>query len=222
MAEDNTLDTFSGDEQDVPSSDGELKTDSDGESFSDRVSRVLGKTFLTDEAAEKSLKETYRFVGSAGTHKKVIDNLKARTGLKEDEVINLLSNMELPKTEEAKPQQTSNVEAELKELKRVNQRRDFLDTNPDFKDYASFLDKLVGQSGQSYEEVSKDATFKALIEQAKAVKVDETSKRILSSNSRQGQSDDKISQAFEARKLGKQLQAEKLAVTAVMDLITEG
>ena len=47
----------------------------------DILSKELGKSFPTDEAAIKSLKDTFSFVGKAGSYQKAMKSLTVKLGL---------------------------------------------------------------------------------------------------------------------------------------------
>lgn len=188
------------------------------------LSKETGRQYPTDEAAIKSVKDTFSYVGTVPQVKKTLEALKEKFAWTDNEALTrmeeLLQAQAAPATSAGTPPQ-SNVDAELKALKTQLDEQTFFGDNPDLKQHRDLLSELRGNSGKSFKEVAESTVFKTYFEKASAHDEAERSKSVLHSNPRLGQVRDKMSEAKEAASKGDYLSAKRTAVSAVLDSLRE-
>lgn len=183
------------------------------------LSGVLGKDFESSEAALKSVKDTFKYVGAAGQYHEKIKQLSAEKGITKEEAKllfdNSINNMINESAEKKQPQVESNEQ--LLSLQRQVEDMKFYDENPDLKQHKSLLEELRGTSGKSLSELAASDTIKGIIGKVQAHDEIEKSKSVLQSNSRLGKVTNKLAEAKTALSEGKVVVANNNAVSAVLD-----
>jgi len=142
----------------------------------DLLNQELGKQFPTNEAAIKSLKDTYAYVGQAGQKVKTLEE----------------QNSELQKLTQTSP----DVQAQLSALQTQVQQQGFYAAHPEFN--TPEAKALISKFGGDPESVTQDEVFKTAFNAMKTTAEIEQSKSVLHSNPRLGQVQDKFTQAKEA------------------------
>jgi hypothetical protein len=160
----------------------------------DLLKEVLKKDFPTNEAAIKSLQDTYAYVGKAGQEVKTLT--EAKTEL-EAKVVT--------------PELLATVETLQAQVRDGN----FFAANPQYA--TPEAKSLIAKFGGNPEEVVKDEVFvKAFGALTKTAEM-EQSQSVLHSNPRLGQVQDNMTKAVEAQKAGNQSGAANAAVAAVLE-----
>jgi hypothetical protein len=186
----------------------------------DIMSQITGKNFPTDEAAAKSLKDTYAFVGGAGMKaQKLMNDLKVKLQKDESGVLNLMENLATNPNPYQAPANASDLTVfnEIAGLKKQVEESSFYDERPELKEYRSIIGDLRDQTGKPIREVVELPAVKILVEKARSFDTAERSRSVLHSNPKLGQVRDKISEAREAAGRGDTNAANKSAVSAVLD-----
>lgn len=160
-------------------------------SLRDLLKNVLGKDFPSDEAAVKSLKDTYSYVGKAGQVQKELDLMK---------------------------QQTNGIDTS-KFISREQYEQDmWYSKHPEYADNKEVISALAQTKGtNNLDEVVKDSAFSSLFEKAKKTDELERAKSVLVSNPRISGIRDNMTAAREAAKTGDSMSAESLAAKAVIE-----
>lgn len=192
-------------------------TEQTSPSVKDVLGQVLGKSFKDDATALKSIKDTFDFVGKAGSYQSNIKKLTAKFATDELGVISLMENLANQSTETQVTQPTESVMGEIQALKQQVEESEFFAERPDLKEHKDLLRELRGSTGKRLSEVAELPSVKSLLEKARAADEMERSKSVLQSNPRLGQVRDKLAEAREAAKSGNDAVAKSAAVSAVLD-----
>lgn len=152
----------------------ETTPNSEVASIKDVIGETLGKTFDTDEAALKSIKDTQTYVG------KKVDAVKP---------------VETP----TEPVETEKVPAKEFVSKDEYNRDLFFAQNPDYNkpELKPVIESLVKTTGEPIEEVIKSETVKAILEKVTAHDKDAEAKSVLTSGNKLGTVTDKGQEAME-------------------------
>lgn len=177
------------------------------------LSEALGKEFTSDEAAIKSIKDTFDYVGGMGQYKETMSKLKETWALDSDAAV--LEKMKSLK--ETKPSSSTDIEG----LKAWKDEVEFYNENPDLKAHKALLNELRGSTGKSLKEVAESEIFKDTIEKVQVGEQHSKTRSVLESNSRLGKVRDKMKEAATLSKEGNQQAAESAAVGAVLDAFNE-
>jgi len=225
MSEDTTPETLPGGEPNVPPSGGQEAVTSGETSLSgvrDVIKTITGKDFPTDEAAIKSVKDTYKYVGSeqAKVGSK-IKQLSERFKTDENGLIKLMENvLNAPETPSsavapAATQQPgiSEMDALMKEVQEVK----FFDEHPEYKDHRKEITALRDLTKKSIRDVVEDPTLKGLLEKAKTADSTERTRSALHSTPELGSVRDKMTEARAALSSGNDSLAKQTAVGSVID-----
>lgn len=160
----------------------------------DLLKTVLNKDFPTNEAAIKSLQDTYNYVGSMGQKVKTLEE----------------QNQDLA-GKQISPELSTKVDLLEAQLHQAN----FYASNPDYNNPEAKA--LISKFGSNPEEVIKDEVFQKAFTAIKTATDMEQSKSILHSNPRLGQVQDKMTQAKESLTANNDKVAFDAATQAVMD-----
>jgi hypothetical protein len=199
MDTDTTTTSLSGTEAitGAPAADGSVAAGTTTEEVvevKDLMKSVLGKEFPDNEAAIKSLKDTYAYVGQMG-----------------QKVNTLEKDLEAAKQNEAPAdlaQQVQSLQAQVKEA-------NFYAANPQYNTAESKA--LIQKFGGSPEDVVKDEVFQKAFTALKTTAEMEQSQSVLHSNPRLGTAQDTMTKAIEAQKAGNHEEAFANATSAVLD-----
>lgn len=186
----------------------------------DIVSQITGKNFPSDEAAAKSLKDTYAFVGGAGMKaQKLMNDLKVKLQKDESGVLNLMENLATNPNPYQAPTSAGDLTVfnEIAGLKKQVEESSFYDERPELKEYRSIIGDLRDQTGKPIREVVELPAVKTLVEKARSFDTAERSRSVLHSNPKLGQVRDKLTEAHEAMNRGDINAAKQGAVSAVLD-----
>lgn len=184
------------------------------------LSEALGKEFPNDEAALKSVKDTFNYVGQASKYKEVIASIKKVHSVDDAGALKLMESLSnqtnaAPASPAVAPNDTT--AKAVAELGSQVEEMTFYAKNPDMEPYREVLTELRSTTGKSLHEVSELPSVKKLVEKAKAHDEAERKRSVLHSNSRLGQVKDKMQEAREAAKTGNISQAASKATAAVME-----
>ena len=186
-------------------------------SIKDVLGQVLGKQFDSDDAALKSVKDTYSFVGKAGSYQKHMKVLTQKFDTDELGVINKLESFSMENEQVTQQTAGTGIASEVQQLKAQLEETTFFAEHPELKEHKDLLREVRGTSGKSYTEVVEMPAFKNILEKAHAAEAMEREKSVLQSNPRLGQVRDKLSEAREAAKAGNIDVARSAAVGAVLE-----
>jgi hypothetical protein len=226
MSEDNTSPEPITDETDVISSDG---TEAASNAVKDILSNVLGKDFVSDEDAIKSVKDTYQYVGKAGKYQKAVEAVMTAKGLSEDNAVKFIMDSATKEPEETTgtakdivdgaPVRGNNNQDDSKFISREEfEEKTFYAENKEYEPYKELISALRKEKGlTSPSEVIELDSFKGIYEKAKAADEIEKSKSVLSTNPRLGQAVDRLTQAREASAAGKVATAASLVADSVIE-----
>lgn len=182
-------DTLAGGEQNVPLADGsEAVSEVEALGLSE-LNQLTGKNFPTKEAALKSIKDTFSYVGQVGQLKNELAQVKAAV---------------------ANP---TDVNSKLQSLETQLKEASFYAEHPEYKDVKSLIQKFGSDPAQ----VVADPDFQKAYTAIKTSAELEQSKSVLQSNPRLGQVTDKLTQAREAQQAGNTAAAADAATQAVID-----
>lgn len=190
MQEDNIISDSLTDTQ----SDGTETASAAGEvtSIKDVLGKTLGKEFNSDEAALKSVKDTFKYVG-----------------MKEEQIA-----QKIKADLEAK---FAGVPEKLSQLEKQQKEGNFYAEHPEYKPYRD----VVSKYGDDPEKVIADTNFQEVFSKIKAYDENANSKSVIHSNTRLGVVKDSLEQAKQAQTQGNQKAAEALAVKAVNDAYSD-
>lgn len=180
----------------------------------DELSKELGKSFPSKEAALKAIKDTFKGVSDMAHTRKTIKAVADRLGIDESSVI---KRMEELQNQNPVPEPSPAPDNKVKELETRLDEVTFFSEHPDLKAHRALLSELRGASGKSFEEIAKSEVFSSTVEKLKAHDEAESKKSVLMSNPRLGQAKTKIDAARELAKSGDHSAAERAAVEAVLD-----
>lgn len=196
----------------------------------DVLSQILGKSFPTDEAAAKSLKDTYAFVGGAGMKaQKLMNELKQKFNQDESGVLKFMENVvqnpnplniqnPVPQAPVSAPTADPAMFNKIAELqKQMEETQFFNEERPDLKEYRRAIAEIRDATGKPIREVVELPSIKTLIEKAKTSDEAERSRSVLHSNPQLGQVRDKLTEARDAIEKGQVTQAKSTVVSAVLD-----
>lgn len=204
MSDTNTADSLAGGVNVAPS-DGTAAVSEDVVSFKDLINQELGKSFDSDEAALKAVKDTFSYIGDYGKVRPVIKQLQAKYG--EDFI---------PKMEQAinsgQPTDTSKfvTKDDLDSFR-------FYSANKDLEPHKAVIEALVSTTGKSRAEVVAMENVKELFTKAKAYEEVEKTKSVLQTHTRLGVAADNVTKSREALGKGDHAAAEKAAMDAVAE-----
>lgn len=185
-----------------------------GVGLKDVLSKELGKTFPTDEAALKAVKDTFSYVGRQDSLRETLKAVKTRFNTDEAGVLKLMEDLQ-NKTEA--PAARPELESQVKELRERLDEATFYNEHGDLKPYRALLSELRGSSDKPLQEIANSEAFKAVVEKAKAHDELESKKSVLQSNPRLGQAKSKMDSAQELLKAGDRSGARATAVGAVIE-----
>lgn len=186
-------------------------------SISEILGEALGKKFGSDDAALKSVKDTFSFVGKAGSYQKSMQTLTSRLGLDEQGVLQKLESLSMDNEQATQATQATDSTSEIQQLKATVEEMTFFAERPELKDHKDLLREIRGTSGKSYAEVVEMPAFKSMLEKARTAEEMERQQSVLKTNPRLGQVRDKLSEAKQAAEAGNDALARKSAVGAVLD-----
>jgi hypothetical protein len=175
-------------EDNVASADGSA-ADSNAANLSlEELNQVLGKNFPSKEAALKSVKDTFNYVGSVGQLQKELKDLKSST----------------PGADVT--EKVTSLEQRLKET-------EFYSEHPDLKEHKDLIRKFGSDPAQAV----ADPEFQKVLTAVKTAAESEKSKSVIHSNSRLGQVTDRTAEARAAMDAGDTDKAQKLAAQNVLE-----
>ncbi len=172
------------------------------------LSKVLGKEFKDDASALKSVKDTYKMVGSVGQIKKQLET----AGLSEADALTKLTATSAPQS----AQPSSDVTQEIAALREQLEETQLVADRPELKEHLGLL-KDLRSSGQSLREASESEKFKNVFDKVHGYDEIQKSKSVLESSPRLGRVRNKTEEARKLSEEGKQMAANKSAVSAVLD-----
>lgn len=152
----------------------------------------LGKNFKDKDAALKSFKDTFNFVGKAGQEK--APQATPQPGQMSQESYDALVKAELSK-------------------------EFFYRDHPEYAEHREFIENLASGSGKKPQEVVESDSFKSLFEKAKGYDEVQKSKSVIQSNPRLAASSDKIKEAKEIAQAGDRITASKQYAAALVDTL---
>jgi len=206
-----------------PSTDPSLSPSGDGEgadkspkdvSLKDELGKALGKEFPTDDAALKSVKDTFSFVGEIGNIKELKSAMGQLQKTFDTDQKGVLNKMD----EIVKTGGTGKIDPSKFVNKGDFDRSNFYLNKPEYKPYSSLVETYQkANPDKSREEIIETDDFKEAFGKIKAHDETEKTKSVLGSNPRLGKVTDKISEAKEAQSKGNQPEAEEKAVDAVIE-----
>lgn len=214
------------DDVDVASADGEGAASeqvSEQVSIKDILGKELGKTFESDEAALKSVKDTFSFVGKAGKARQALDVIKNTYHVDEEGALKIMENIKPSEPQKVEQTQSPNEESEQKiDTSKFVSREEFetqmfYKDNPDAIPFKKVINAISKSEGLSPSDVWQQEDVQQLVSKAKAYDESESSKSVIMSNPKLGAATDKLSQAKEAAQSGNFEAAGELATKAVMD-----
>lgn len=222
--------------QDGGAASGEGGTDAGSESTLslDELNQSLGRDFKDKDTAVKSLKDTFDFVGKAGSYQESVKTLSNKLGTDEKGVLDYLQKQAESQTSgdpTPKTKEKENINPEDYISKSQYERDMFFKDNPDYAEFESVIDAMAATKGIKHSEVVALDDFKAVYDNAVAGKEAASKKSVVESSPQLGAATDKISQsrnklneAQQARQSGdigsanqNEQEARKGAVGAVMD-----
>jgi len=207
------------------SSDGEKAVDTSQESENDEstsetsddvrtaISQALGKEYKSTEDALNAIKETQKFVGTAGKYKKLAERVASQFGGDLDAALNKL-NMDNETSAVPEQKETPTTANPTEDLQKQVEELSFLTENPDLKPHMDTLRELKGTTGKTLTEVAASDIFQKVKAQDEASQ----QKKVLQPNSRLGSATDAMGKARELVKDNPQA-AQKMAVDATVSAI---
>lgn len=187
----------------------------------DIISQITGKQFPTDEAAAKSLKDTYSFVGGAGMKaQKLMNELKDKLQKDEKGVLTLMETLATNPNPQSTPAPVHAADPtifnEMAALRKQVEETQFFDERPELKEYRGMIAELRDTTGKPIRDVVELPAIKTLVEKARSYDAAERSRSVLHSNPKLGQVRDKLTEAKEAANNGDLNTAKASAVSAVL------
>jgi len=161
----------------------------------DLLKTVLNKDFPTNEAAIKSIQDTFKYVGEMGQKVKTLET----------------ENQQLQTQVQASPDLAAKVDALTAEVRDTK----FYALHPEYN--IPQVKALITDMGGNPEEVIQKESFKTAFTALKTTAEMEQSKSVLHTNPRLGVVQDNISKAVEAQKAGNDGQAAANATLAVIE-----
>lgn len=161
----------------------------------DFLKQITGKDFPTNEAAIKSVQDTFKYVGEAGQKLKTME-----TQLTEAQTA-AAGTPELAQT-------VAQLQAQITQ-------NEFYNSNPKYN--TPEAKALISKFGSNPADVVKDDLFVKTFSALETTAAMDSSKSILHSNPRLGQAQDSMTQAAEALKAGNDAQAQSNAVAGVIE-----
>jgi hypothetical protein len=156
----------------------------------DELNTHLGKNFKDKDAALKSFKDTFSFVGSAGQEK----------------------------APQATPQQGPGEQESYDALVSARLEKEFFyRDNPEYSEHREFIENLASGSGKKPQEVVESDSFKLFFEKATGYDEVQKSKSVIQSNPRLAASSDKIKEASEQAQSGDRAGAAKKYAGALVE-----
>lgn len=193
MSDTITQESLPGAELNVPaaSGSGAGETAEEVVTVKDLMKTVLNKDYPTDEAALKSLKDTFNYVGQAGQRIKTL----------EDQINT--------------PQVAPELQKQLTELSAQVKQGQFYQEHPEFN--TPKIKALISDMGGDPAQVVEKESFKTAAAAIKASAEIDENRSVLHSNPRLGIAQDNLSKAQEALKSGDQTGAVALGMKAIME-----
>lgn len=183
-------------EQGSPSSDGQ--SDGNGSISLEEMNTILGRDFKDKDTALKSVKDTFGFVGKAGSYNASMKKLTAELGMNEDSILSTLKNMSENNT--GQPQAKSDVpqvDPEKFISKDKYETDMFYSQNKGYEPYREILDSLSKSQGKPLAEVVESDTFKNLYSKTTGFDEIQSKRSVLESNPRLNSASDKLSTSIE-------------------------
>lgn len=189
-----TEETLAGD-MDVQSSDGESAGNS---SISlQEINTILGKDFKDVDTALKSVKDTFSFVGKAGSYNNNMKKLTTELGMSEDRILTSLKSM----SENPTPQEQAPQVDPSKFISREQYETDmFYKDNADYVPLRPVIDAMAVKEGKSVREVVESDVIKDLVQKTTGYNQIQNQKSVLESNPRLNMASDKLSKAHDSYK----------------------
>jgi len=190
MEETLTTETLPGTEQNVPASVGGESVESTSEpsvlEAHELINQWTGKNLPDPVAAEKAVKDTFKYVGEYGKLKPYIDKLKQSRG-GEEAVLKFMEELTTQPAAPAVQPSTPAVEpAKVDESKFVSKEQYEEDmwfaTHKELSDHKTVIRALRKETGKSFDEVLEHPELKPLIEAKSARQTDTTSRSVIHSN----------------------------------------
>lgn len=172
------------------------------------LSEALGKDFADDATALKSVKDTYKMVGSVGQIKKQL----AEFGLNEADALSKLTETSTPQGQAA----SGDVSAEIAQLRAQLETSQLVSERPELKDHLDLLNKLRSP-GQTLREAAESEDFKGVFEKVSGYDEIQKSRSVLESSPRLGRVKDKMAEARDLQQKGAHRPAVDSAVGSVLD-----
>lgn len=161
----------------------------------DFLKQITGKDFPTNEAAIKSVQDTYKYVGESGQKIKTMET-------------------QLTEAQNAAAA-TPELAQTVAQLQAQVAQNEFYNSNPQYN--TPEAKALISKFGSNPAEVIKDDLFVKTFTALKTTAEMDQSKSVLHSNPRLGQAQDNMTQASEALKAGNTAAAENNAVAGVIE-----
>lgn len=182
------------------------------------LSEYLGKEFNDVEAAKKSIKDTFSYVGSQAQFKEQMSTLTEKLGTDESGVLKALEALagSAPK-KEAAPVETPAGDS----VPRSQYEQDrFFDRNQGLESLKDVLVPLKNsQPDVSWDQFIKQPHVEMLIEQNRTYSELQSKKSVVESNPRIGAASDKMTEARKALQEGNSEAAKRNAVGSVLDIL---
>lgn len=199
----------------VPTDESVEGESAESKTLAESLSEATGKRFDNDEAALKSIKDTFSYVGKVGKYQPAIEKLEQQLG-GEEKVLQHLSTIQRSGSTTEK-EAASDVMAELNAMKHQLAESNFYSENSEYKEYKDLINSMLPAFENSHEKVVSSDAFKKTYEGLKAGAEAQSAKSVLHSNPRLGQAQNKMEKAREAADKGNYSQAAASAVSAVID-----
>lgn len=191
-------------DMDVQSSDG--ASDGQGSISLEEMNAILGRDFKDKNTALKSVKDTFGFVGKAGTYNSSMKKLTSELGMDEDSILSKLKTMSENNTEPQAQSAVPAVDPNNFVPKDKYETDMFYSQHRELTPYRDVLDALSKTQGKPLAEVVESDTFKNIYSKATGFDEIQSKKSVLESNPRLNSASDKLSASrdaiAEARKAG--------------------
>lgn len=189
-------------QQGAPASGGDVAgsttAKSDVVEVKDLLNKVLGKEFPTNEAALKSVQDTFKWGNELSQKVKTLEQ-----------------ELQVAATATKTTESATNLAGEVETLKAQVRNAEFFAANPQYNNPEAKA--LITKFGGNPEEVINDEVFKTAFTAIGKVAEVEKSKSVLHSNSRLGTVQDNMTKAVEAQKAGNHTVAADAATSAVLE-----
>lgn len=205
----------------------------------EELNEQLGRDFKDKDSAVKALKDTFSFVGKAGSYQQAVKTLSEQLGTDENGVLDYLSKQAQVHQSPSQGEGQSGQEGGQNDqpnpndyVSREQYERDlFYRDNPQYKGYESVIDAMATAQQKPPQEIVEQDDFKSIFDKAQAADEEANKKSVVESNQNLGASSDRLSKAKEnlnnsaqqaqqgnvAEAAQGEQQARRDAVGAVMD-----